>query len=419
MGKSKFNNLGKLSVGALLLLLLVMLCPVGNDTHAESSENPEDVTATQSASTETRLWVQPVVSVALSPKVDIEVAPKSTGSFSQNSVDLTIATNSKDGMKVLLNAVDGNTLKPTDGTGTKAIESIKAATTQDKFAANTWGYYIGAGVPGATDKFSPVPSTSTEVLRTETSSTTQTYKVTFGTMVDSSLPAGLYKGSVMISAVVNPIQAVTINDLYYLQDIKPEICAASKIWASDSDSKSLIDYRDGKTYKVARLKDGNCWMQENLALALSTSKTLTPSDTDIPKNWTPTANVTPSTTGSTSYAAGLALAGTQGTATTNGAEYAGSICPKGWKLPLGGTANQNVSGSYYDMIINKYTINLARDAKNAPLYFIDNYDYVTRNAYNSANAWTDRIYIPSYIDWVTHEPFTDPVTVRCVVTTGN
>lgn len=414
MGKSRINFWGKVSVGLILLLLVMMLCPINEQTHAETSDNPDEVLGIQDVNTETRLWVQPVVSVALSPKVDIEITPTSTGSFSQSSADLSIATNSKDGMKVLLNAVGGTSLNPAGETGTQVVESIKTAVAKGEFASNSWGYYVGMNEPGATDKFSPIPQTSTEVLRTETSSTQQTYKVTFGTMIDSSLPAGLYKSSVMVSVVVNPIQAVSINDLYYLQDIKPEICAASKIWESESDSKSLVDYRDGKAYKVARLKDGNCWMQENLALGLSKSKALTPSDTDIPASWTPTVDV--ASADNMTYAAGVALAGTQGTATTNGAEYAGSICPKGWKLPLGGTANQNVSGSLYNLVINAHGATV-ETAVNAPLYFVGA-DYVSRTARSSSEAWTDRIYVPSYFAWASGEPFTDPVAVRCVVTVG-
>lgn len=154
-------------------------------------------------------------------------------------------------------------------------------------------------------------------------------------MIDTSLPAGLYKGSIMLSVVVNPIQAVSINDLYYMQDIKPEICAASKIWSNDSDSKILIDYRDGKKYKVAKLKDGNCWMQQNLTLGLSKSTPLTSADSDVTTTWTPPSDIT--SADNMTYSAGIALAGSQTSATANGAEYSSSICPKGWKLPLAAT----------------------------------------------------------------------------------
>ena len=46
----------------------------------------------------------------------------------------------------------------------------------------------------------------------------------------------------------------------------------------------LVDARDGKTYYVTKLKDGNVWMTQNLDLDLSTSTTLTHANTDL--GWT-------------------------------------------------------------------------------------------------------------------------------------
>ncbi|MCQ2050129.1 MAG: fibrobacter succinogenes major paralogous domain-containing protein, partial [Candidatus Saccharibacteria bacterium] len=47
------------------------------------------------------------------------------------------------------------------------------------------------------------------------------------------------------------------------------------------------DARDGKIYWVSKLKDGNIWMTQNLDLDLSTETTLTPADSDVTENWTP------------------------------------------------------------------------------------------------------------------------------------
>lgn len=60
----------------------------------------------------------------------------------------------------------------------------------------------------------------------------------------------------------------------------PEGCAAS----SENDTKRLIDKRDDKYYWVAKLKDGNCWMTQNLELDLG-GRTLTPQDSDVSSNW--------------------------------------------------------------------------------------------------------------------------------------
>ena len=65
-----------------------------------------------------------------------------------------------------------------------------------------------------------------------------------------------------------------------MQHMTPEICAS----ASEGDTKQLIDWRDGKTYWVAKLADGNCWMTQNLELDLG-GRTLTPQDSDVSSNW--------------------------------------------------------------------------------------------------------------------------------------
>ena len=78
--------------------------------------------------------------------------------------------------------------------------------------------------------------------------------------------------------------ATSWDDLEIMQHMTPEICAS----ASEGDTKQLIDWRDGKTYWVAKLKDGNCWMTQNLELDLSTNTPLTSELSDVTSNWTPT-----------------------------------------------------------------------------------------------------------------------------------
>ena len=144
----------------------------------------------------------------------------------------------------------------------------------------------------------------------------------------------------------------TISTITYMQDMTPRICGAS----TENETKRLIDKRDGKYYWVAKLKDGNCWMTQNLDLDLSTDKFLTPSDTDITRNWRPAESTTTTIlneySGSDSgysydpgdqyyedtddehyhignyYQLKAANVGYSGTT-----EAPSSICPKGWTLP--------------------------------------------------------------------------------------
>lgn len=65
-----------------------------------------------------------------------------------------------------------------------------------------------------------------------------------------------------------------------MQHMNSEICANT----AEGTTKQLIDSRDGNSYWVAKMKDGNCWMTQNLALDI-TEKGLSAMDTDIEYDW--------------------------------------------------------------------------------------------------------------------------------------
>lgn len=184
--------------------------------------------------------------------------------------------------------------------------------------------------------------------------------------------------------------------------------------ASYVPQTTLTDARDNKSYLVRKLADGNCWMSQNLSLNLSTSKALTSSDTDLNSkaSWTPThttqtgvgtvwganngqdhssssgwnqywaGGATFNTAGATAYGGTVGyaqrgnyynwFAATAGSgkstdldSTTEAGTIAGtnrikagavqdSICPKGWRLPVGGgTAVGKTDGSvksFYNLV---------------------------------------------------------------------
>lgn len=99
----------------------------------------------------------------------------------------------------------------------------------------------------------------------------------------SDCEAGEWKwGSFVVEAgdIKEPPEPV-LNTITYMQDMTPELCAS----APEGDTTRLTDRRDGKQYWVAKLKDGNCWMTQNLDLDLN-GRTLKPSDSDVSSNWT-------------------------------------------------------------------------------------------------------------------------------------
>ena len=276
---TKRKSLGLVSCFGLLgLLAVMMLCPVaGNKASAEGE-------VTETKNTMARALVKPVISVALDARVDVDVVPTSTGSFSTNSMNLTVSTNNTSGFAVLLNGIDGTDLKATSSTNTSSIKSITAAADQTGFANNTWGAYVNEAEPSASTVYQPVTESPTQMTKTDTANAKTTYKLAFGAKVNTEIPAGTYQRQVLVSVVANPLEVDSLLDMVYMQDMTPEICAHS----SEGDTTQLMDSRDGKMYWVAKMKDGRCWMTQNLALTFGDPTTnptfvnkLTSSDSDL------------------------------------------------------------------------------------------------------------------------------------------
>ena len=96
----------------------------------------------------------------------------------------------------------------------------------------------------------------------------------------SDCEAGDWKWGSLVVEAPDIVEVKTLTDITYMQEMTPEICKAS----SENETKRLIDSRDGKYYWVAKLKDENCWMTQNLELDLS-GRTLTPTDSDVSSSW--------------------------------------------------------------------------------------------------------------------------------------
>ncbi len=211
-----------------------------------------------------------------------------------------------------------------------------------------------------------------------------------------------------------------------------DMTSAKCYHASIGETKQLTDIRDNKKYWVTKLKDGNCWMTQNLDLDLyvnNTGRTLTASDSDVAGSWTSTTGASGLWTSDTGdynmvkyydpgdkycsdnttdacnltssnnnghdsqgnyYSWGAATAGTAVSVSNDGDIAPSSICPKGWKLPLSGDENGNnntVSGSFKYLMANQgiTTTNAAASTalRAVPLYFARG-GYVFRSSLSGA-----------------------------------
>ena len=181
---------------------------------------------------------------------------------------------------------------------------------------------------------------------------------------------GAYYMGLQNSGDVNPVHAdgkysgfsvrciaddkLTFDNIANMQDMTPEICANAK----EHQTATLRDIRDGNTYTVAKLKDGKCWMTQNLRII---NKTLTSTDSDVTTKYTiPASSINGFSSNNTSNAyvdsdGGLYTwyTATAGTGTqsmsTQGQNATVSICSKGWRLPTSG------NGGEFEALNNRYS----------------------------------------------------------------
>lgn len=155
----------------------------------------------------------------------------------------------------------------------------------------------------------------------------------------------------------------TTTDAVCLQDVKPGMKSSLPTADSSSGTYSLIDARDGQSYTVAKLADGELWLTKNLNYGSGSDVTLTPYDTDLTSGtiFVLLAADTTSYTATTNLAK-VRLTNNSGTS-DNGVYYSWaaavantnsistnpttSICPKNWDLPTSAQyTNLKNSASY-------------------------------------------------------------------------
>ncbi len=282
-----------ISLSLLALALLSPICPISS-----SALSPAEL--------QTNMPTSGSIALALPGEATLDVVPTSSGSFSSATAKLSVSSTNPTGYSLYINTNDNtNALANVDSTKTATIPAVSGAQLGSQLDANTWGYNLS---PTSSDALSlnyqAVPlKSSTPVLSTKASSS-DSYYLTFGTKLDTSLPAGQYANTITISAIANPLYITGLLNLTYMQDMTSSVCANTVAYdgtnikgqPGSEVTKQLIDSRDGKEYWVAKLADGNCWMTQNLALDLKANQTLTNANTDLNSK---TSWVVPTTTETT------------------------------------------------------------------------------------------------------------------------
>ena len=279
----KINQNYLFGAGGVMLagILGAMLFPaMPEGAHAED--------VSQSAGTKVNLTVQPVIAVSAADNaVSVDVTPTQGGKFEKNATTLSVSTNNETGYSLYLSTANGeSTLASLNPSVMNTIGAVSGTVEESDFGDNTWGYNLSEGTPSGNLTYQAVPRDSTvqRGFGSEGPTASDTYTLTFGTKVNTSLPSGTYSNQVVVSVVANPGYIVDyFNGISTMQEMTTEVCET----AAANETARLRDTRDNKLYWVAKLKDGNCWMTQNLDLDLSTDTALTPDDSDVSADWTP------------------------------------------------------------------------------------------------------------------------------------
>ena len=259
------------------------------------------------------------------------------GNFVHGAVNVDVSTNSQYGYTLNLEDVDSDTnmTSLTAGVTDTVSSNFSGSKTSSTMADNTWGYSLDS------TNFYKIPASGSAARLANTSSASPSNPgynrtaVDFGIKVGPYLTSGTYADVVKFTAYVNGQDG---------EPILPMQGFSCSTLANVGDSVTLTDTRDGNTYTVKKLADGNCWMTENLRIA---GKTLTADDSDLPSGttWTVPASslsgfddfnqndVYVDSTYGGYYSFYAATAGWGTTSVTSGSSPR-SICPKGWRLPV-------------------------------------------------------------------------------------
>lgn len=361
---------GFTSLGLLGVIGVLTICPVVQDNSAQAAEM--FIVALRSTAN---------ISISVDPSVVMETTTMTDqGAFTTGNANLTIATNNTTGYQLFLTSANaGQTALVNSQNTAQSITSITANTIGSKMTGNVWGYTIGTTAATASSTFSPIPAnTSAYIKNTNQASATNgdTYKLGFGAHIEKTLPTGTYTNNLIVSAVANYVPPEDISEISTMQEMNSTICSNM----TQDQQYQLTDSRDSKTYYIAKLKDGKCWMTQNLAY-----------ETDDALNIGTTGGNT--TTTMTMWKSGN---------TGNGHEHYGSyyawerakiVCPDGWYLPSSDeftTLSKNLSSAVIQQAPYYFALSSRINFGNGNLMSAgsDGYYWTSSPTNTSGNAYT-------------------------------
>ncbi len=343
-----------------------------------------------------------------SPSINMTVAPGTDGFGGTNTQQVTTAPGASTAYRShnieitghnithYQLTISGNNLAST-GAGATTIGGADGATGA-AMPVNTWGYgWDDQSKPVEEIEYKTMSATAQDLVNEDVPrgdgddngyDIALKKKLVFGANFGAGASSGIYTADVTISLTSTPLTlsqtwmrpASVTSDQYTTTNIESGIDtmqAVDATWAQQycsgtgangvspkgikvGDVLDLKDSRDDQVYRIVKLEDGNCWMQQNLRLKGATNLVdpqkqgyLTPEDSDVTARWQLPATLNGSgtsisgwtndynkpysayfsnTTNGVYYNWTAAIAMSDSSSKTSG-DVNTSICPRGWKLP--------------------------------------------------------------------------------------
>ena len=393
-----------------------------------------------------------VLELSVQDSITLDIEPTSGKAFDSVRLPILAATNNQYGYALFMNVTNGDLTSVSsveDKNGnvtTPVIPSIENTITWSNFENSTstsfvnhWGYSVCDKAGSSTCNYAnPIPEGTERIFSTVSPSSgidaSSIDGLELGALVDASLPASTYSTTFNFIALANVNRTIVgnIDDIEYMQDFYGLSDSEKQIIIDSMEEEeqyTIVDSRDNNEYYIAKLADGHVWMTQNLRhnIGSISGGTYTPTDTDIPANWTPNAsdytdycavegcdeeNTTPISYDGDGfnycwngefesdsivdcdeelygsdvlhYRNGNTYNWTAAVAMSDSSYWNGnggegdvnqSICPAGWRLPNTTTYSYGNLFDAYGIGEGDYTENV-RDAYYSPLYFMNGVDGV-------------------------------------------
>lgn len=194
---------GVVSCFALVLTFGIMLFPSLPDS-AQAVEGDSSV-STYATGTSVSIGVPSTIAFDA-------VTPTANGATTTANANLTIATTNSASYSLYLYSSDGdNSLKSINPANTSTVDAINnggVGLTLSSLEPNTWGYSLGTSAATDGTTYSAVPTSNAEPVQTKDTSSTNsandTYVLSLGAKVDTTIPSGAYSNTLTIAVVAEP-----------------------------------------------------------------------------------------------------------------------------------------------------------------------------------------------------------------------